>query len=175
MWFTFHEDTDICYLLEINKDHEVTMIVTDFQRRYRQFRPPARLRNHFVRKILVRSQRETGPSSLSRTCIASMRPPRETFYIQRGAHLLQDADGDDNEETDVDQSCASVYVHGCQRQCSIGIDAVLRIDDVIDRLYDTTHHVQSRSPKIIAPYLNHVYKKRSVEKVDATTWTIICK
>jgi hypothetical protein len=31
----------------------------------------------------------------------------------------------------------------------------------------TTHHVQFRSSKTIAPYLNHVYKKRCVEKVEA--------
>ena len=159
MWFTFHEDTDVCYLLEINKDHKVTKIVNvgtdnfDHQLAYGT--------------ILYGSLCEVNEKQVFII---------EDMYYFCGLLVKHFTFGEKltyyktlmTMKTKTQMSIKVALPYMCM---VVGDNALLEsmpfYESMTSMTAYTTHHVQFRSSKTIAPYLNHVYKKRSVEKVEA--------
>jgi hypothetical protein len=159
MWFTFHEDADVCYLLDINKDHKVTKVANIAT-------------NNFDHQLAY------GTILYGSLCEVNEKQVFiiEDMYYFCGLLVKHFTFGEKltyyktlmtmKTKTQMSIKVALPYM------CMVTGDNTLLesmpfYESMTAKTAYTTHHVQFRSSKTIAPYLNHVYKKRSVEKVDA--------
>jgi hypothetical protein len=158
MWFTFNEDTDACYLLDINKDQKVTKIVNVGT-------------NNFDHKLAYGTILYGSLCEINEKQVFII----EDMYYFCGLLVKHFTFGEKltyyktlmtmNTKTQMSVKIALPYM------CMVaGDNALLEslpfYESMTAKTAYTTHHVQFRSSKTIAPYLNHVYKKRCIEKVE---------
>ena len=160
MWFTFSEDNDVCCLLELNKDHKVTKITTVGINNYDH--PLA------YGTILYGSVCEVAEKQIFII---------EDIYFFCGLLVKHLTFG---EKLNYYNTLMTKYAPtkmaikvALPYMCAVtGDNALLEslpfYESIVSKTAYVTHHLQFRSSKTIAPYLNHIYKKRVVDKVDDT-------
>jgi hypothetical protein len=153
MWFTYEGDQDVCCLLELNKDHKVTKITTvgtnDF--------------NHQLAYGTILY------GSLSEKQIFII----EDIYYFCGLLVKHLTFGEKLTyyktlltKYSPTQKVALPYMCMVEGDNAL-LDSLPFYESIASKTAYVTHHLQFRSSKTIAPYLNHVYKKKCVEKVVA--------
>jgi hypothetical protein len=154
MWFTFNEDTDACYLLEINKDHKVTKIVNVAI-------------DNFDHELAY------GTVLYGSLCEVSEKQVFiiEDLYYYCGLHVKHLTFGEKLTYYNtlmMQKKMPSLRI-ALPYMCMVAgdntlLDSLSFYESMTSKTAYTTHHVQFRSSSTIAPYLNHIYKKKCVEK-----------
>ena len=148
-WFTYDQDKDVCYLLDINKDQKISKIV----------------------KIAV----DTFDHRLSHETVlygsSCEINERQVFIIEdiyyfRGLQLKQFTFGEKlTYMKELMSSCKVPSIFALPYMCLVAGDNKLLeslpfYESMTSKTAYPTHHIQFRSSNSISPYLNHVYKKR---------------
>jgi len=151
-WFTYYGDADVCYLLDVNKDHKVTKavkIVADFHHKLT------------YETILYGSLCDIDERQVFII---------EDIYYYCGLNVKQFTFG---EKLTYLHTALSSYIFNktssmifaLPYMCSVTgdnklLDSLQFYESMIIKTAYVTHHVQFRSSNTISPYLNHTYKKK---------------
>ena len=158
MWFTFHEDADVCYLLDINKDHKVTKVANiatnnfDHQLAYGTILYGSLCEVNEKQVFIIEDMYYFCGLLVKHLTFGEKLTYYKTFMMM------------------ITKKHMSIKV-ALPFMCMVeGDNALLEslpfYESMTSKTAYTSHHVQFRSSKTVAPYLNHVYKKRCVEKVE---------
>lgn len=162
MWFTFSEDNDVCCLLELNKDHKVTKITTAGT-------------NNFDHQLAY------GTVLYGSLCEVSSKQVFiiEDMYYFCGLLVKHLTFG---EKLTYYNTLMTKYAPTKMQSVKVALPYMCAVtgdnalleslpfyDSIATKTAYVTHHVQFRSSKTVAPYLNHIYKKRVVERAEDTT------
>jgi hypothetical protein len=150
MWFTYNEDTDACFLLEINKDHKVTKFVNVAT-------------DNFDHELAY------GTILYGSLCEVSEKQVFivEDMYYFCGLLIKHLTFGE--KLTYYKALMSMKHMPTLQialpYMCMVAgdnalLDSLPFFESMVKKTAYTTHHVQFRSSKTIAPYLNHIYKKK---------------
>ena len=163
-WFTYDQDKDVCYLLDINKDQKISKIVKiavdTFDHRL----------SHET--VLYGSLCEINERQLFII---------EDIYYFRGLQVKQFTFGEKlTYMNELMSKCMLPSIFALPYMCLVAGDNKLLeslpfYESMTSKTAYPTHHIQFRSSKTISPYLNHVYKKRqdAVITTESSSTTIL--
>jgi hypothetical protein len=156
-WFTYNGDKDVCFMLDLNKDQQVTKMVnvgeTDFDKKLA------------LGTVLYGSLcdiEEKQVYIIEDIYFYCGLPMRQMTFGEKLTHLKALM-------TKVPMS--SKIVFALPYMCLVSGDAKLLdslqfYESITSMSAYTTHHVQFRSSSEVVPYLNHVYKKRQEQQPE---------
>ena len=151
-WFTYYGDADVCYLLDVNKDHKVTKavkVVADFHHKLA------------YETILYGSLCDIDERQVFII---------EDIYYYCGLNVKQFTFGEKLTYLHTVLSSyifnkTSTVIFALPYMCLVTgdnklLDSLQFYESMITKTAYVTHHVQFRSSNTISPYLNHTYKKK---------------
>ena len=153
-WFTYNGDKDACFMLDLNKDQQVTKMVnvgeTDFDKKLA------------LGTVLYGSLcdiEEKQVFIIEDIYFFCGLPMRQMTFGEKLTHL----------KVLMSKTLSSKIVFALPYMCLVSGDAKLLdslqfYESITSMSAYTTHHVQFRSSSDIVPYLNHVYKKRQEQQ-----------
>ena len=153
-WFTYYGDADVCYLLDVNKDHKVTKavkIVADFHH-----------------KLVYETILYGSLCDIDERHVFII----EDIYYYCGLNVKQFTFGEKltylhtfmELYSDVGFLFALPYMSLVQGNNEL-LESLQFYESMVSKTAYTTHHVQFRSSETICPYLNHTYKKKQEQVV----------
>ena len=158
-WFTYNGDKDACFMLDLNKDQQVTKMVnvgeTDFDKKLA------------LGTVLYGSLcdiEEKQVFIIEDIYFYCGLPMRQMTFGEKLTHLKVLMS-----KAPMSKTLSSKIVFALPYMCLVSGDAKLLdslqfYDSITSMSAYTTHHVQFRSSSEIVPYLNHVYKKRQEQQ-----------
>ena len=155
-WFTYNGDKDVCFMLDLNKDQQVTKMVNVAEA------------NDFDKKLALGTVLYGSLCDIEEKQVFII----EDIYFYCGLPMRQMTFGEKLTHLKALMSKApmsSKIVFALPYMCLVSGDAKLLdslqfYESITSMSAYTTHHVQFRSSSDIVPYLNHVYKKRQEQQ-----------
>ena len=154
-WFTYNGDKDTCFMLDLNKDQQVTKMVNVGD-------------SDFDKKLALGTVLYGSLCDIEENQVFII----EDIYFYCGLPMRQMTFGEKLTHLKALMSKAptsSKIVFALPYMCLVSGDAKLLdslqfYESITSMSAYTTHHVQFRSSSEIVPYLNHVYKKRQEQQ-----------
>ena len=154
-WFTYNGDKDACFMLDLNKDQQVTKMVNVGEA------------NDFDKKLALGTVLYGSLCDIEEKQVFII----EDIYFYCGLPMRQMTFGEKltHLKALMSKTLSSKIVFALPYMCLVSGDAKLLdslqfYESITSMSAYTTHHVQFRSSSDIVPYLNHVYKKRQEQQ-----------